>query len=72
MNEKIKREIIFFIAVLVALSVFVGVVETFTGFIEKTREQNNLNNQIIQNISNERNENINQNNFSIQREQATN
>jgi len=51
MDERIKQDIIMFLAVLVSCLLFVGVVETFTGVLAETREKNLSNQQSISSIN---------------------
>ena len=51
MDERVKRDIIMFLAVLVSCLIFVGAVETFTGILSETRERNLANKKNIESIS---------------------
>ena len=51
MDERVKRDIIMFLAVLISCLIFVGTVETFTGILSETRERNLTNRQNIESIS---------------------
>jgi len=50
MDERIKQDVTMFLIVLVACLVFVGAVETFTGVLSQTRENNSINQQNIDSI----------------------
>ena len=51
MDERLKRDLILFIGILIALFLFFGALETFTGVLSDMREQNLANQQNIQSIS---------------------
>jgi len=52
MDERIKRDIIMFLAVLISCLIFARAVETFTGVLSETRERNLENARNIKSIYN--------------------
>ena len=50
MNERMKRDVVMFLVVLISCLIFVAAVETFTGLLSETRERNLSNQKNIDSI----------------------